>query len=1699
MAADLRPLQTFEEQVISVDLEPGRTEEVRGQKSEDVHESALLLSSGVASAQGLDYVPGRIILGLTSETNIQEATTLVESLGGSVIKDLSSINAVVVELPDPDADMAEAIGQWMNQPGVQYAQPDYIEYVNTVLPNDAFFSGQWALHNTGQTGGTPDADIDAPEAWDSFTGGSDVVLATIDTGVNYSHPDLNMWTNPGEIAGNGIDDDGNGYADDVHGIDAYNGDSDPMDDHPFRHGTVVSGVMAAVGNNSIRTSGVNWDAQVMALKFQNRFGVGLTSTAIECIEYMTMMKRDYGVNVVVANTSWGGNSSDPALLAALEAAINEGIMFVAAAGNYPRDIDATPFYPASHDLDGIIAVAATDHNDLLTYFSNWGADSVDLGAPGEGILSINLFPEDGTSMAAPHVAGAVAFLKAFSPGSSLAQIKAAILAGTDKIPALNGITVSGGRLNLLGALMSLRTEVTVSAVPPSAAEDGGLLGFVFSRSGDTGAPLTANFTVAGSATFSSDYTQTGAASFAASSGTIIIPAGSSTATVTVDPTADTTVEPDETVVLTVATGTGYIVGAANSATGMIQNDDLATISINDVSLAEGNTGTTAFSFTVSIDKPASHDITVKANTSGVTATSGGTDYTDLVNHTATIAAGTTSTTVTVDVTGELVVEPDETFEVNLSDAEFNGTTDSTRVVIGDAQGTGTIQNDDLATISINDVSLAEGNTGTTAFSFTVSIDKPASHDITVKANTSGVAAISGGTDYVDLVNHAATIVAGTTSTTVTVDVTGELVVESNETFAVNLSDAKFNGVTDPARVVIGDAQGVGTIQNDDTSALTLVSVLATRSEGTGATTTAFGFSVTLDNPVQGGLSLAYATNDNTATVADNDYVDNDGTLTFAGTAGESHSITVLVKHDAKVEADELFNVALGAISGLAAGVDVNDITTTDTPQVGRIINDDTATLTVADVAKPEESAYLRFSVTLSHDVQGGLTVQKQSSDGTATLADNDYQHMLGTLSFTGYAGETHGFKVRITPDSRVEADETLMISLKNVLTLDAGVDAININATDTAIGTILNDDTAVLSIIDMAQAEDNGPMTFTVMLSHAVQGGLAVDYQTTDGSATIGDNDYNSATGPLSFTGLAGEIHTFTVDIIADGQVEFDEVFTVSLSNVQALGAGVDPADIDATDTAQGMIIRDDGNDITDLVSIHEVQVMYDNATRQKTVDVIIMNRGGRTLYRPLKLVVEVDDIDRSVVSLGNGDGHTFDGKSYVDITGLTGDGCMDAGELVRVRLVFDNGAIHFFGYALSLRGMLADQAPPADMEAPQVTIDPLKTASTTPRLTGTVDDPTATIEFVVDGRQYLGINRGDGTWSSNSAIHPSLTPGIYDVDVSATDAAGNAGHDNTVNELSIEEPIPPRIQVDHPASLHVVKVEHNYETGQLIVDVLVMNRAGHTIPGPVPLILEEVALPIMTLANKDGHTQDGKAYVDITQESDNGELSPGDLVRVQLVFDNALGASFHCRLGLRTGLNADSEIVIDREILSGQTPARLTTAMPPEPTKASKVAGKINDPVVAPAVDLDSENQGEANPDVLANEPTQPPEPVSVDGLISGDIRHRHYRRQTGQVTVAAPKANHSAQAIRGPLHLTAEQASSPTAPSVYAHSHVSNGLDGLDLTSSLDDARFRPERSLLASFTFNNAARRFFRFKPGIRGVLDLEKDDNWHWYEV
>ncbi len=347
----------------------------------------------------------------------------------------------VARLPE-GMSIEDALREYLRDPDVEYAEPNYIRRP-FIVPDDPLFSQQWGLNK-----------IDAPEAWEIINDASSVVVAVIDTGVDYAHEDLsyNMWVNPKEVAGNDLDDDGNGYVDDIYGINAINGTGDPMDHHG--HGTHVSGIIGATGNNGIGVTGVNWKIKIMALKFMDGSG-GALSDEIECIDYIIDMKQR-GENIKGVNGSFGSSQFSQAEYHAIRLLQDYGIIFVAAAGNEGSNNDSNPVYPASYDLPNIIAVAATDQDDTLADFSNYGIRSVDLGAPGVNILSTiprNGYASfDGTSMATPHVTGAVGLLSVYLTSYNYIQIKETILSSVEPLPPLSSRLLSGGRLNLFYAL-----------------------------------------------------------------------------------------------------------------------------------------------------------------------------------------------------------------------------------------------------------------------------------------------------------------------------------------------------------------------------------------------------------------------------------------------------------------------------------------------------------------------------------------------------------------------------------------------------------------------------------------------------------------------------------------------------------------------------------------------------------------------------------------------------------------------------------------------------------------------------------------------------------------------------------------------------------------------------------------------------------------------------------------------------------------------------------------------------------------------------------------------------------------------------------------------------------------------------------------------------------------------------------------------
>ena len=400
------------------------------------------------------YVPDEVLIKLDSSAASLRSAVKLSDEGTRVVETFGDLGWKRVKLP-AGVSVAEAIERYQKLGGVIAVQPNYY-YRLQVTPNDPQFTAV-GMYGLGK--------ISAPLAWDTTTGSSTVVVANIDTGSKYTHEDLaaNMWTNPGEINGNMIDDDNNGFVDDYYGYDFFFNDPDPLDQHG--HGTHTSGTIGAVGNNMLGVVGVNWNVKIMTIKIYDNDGFGTTAAMlINAYNYIRLMKTR-GINIRVTNNSYSGCDEacgyDQATKDALDAMGNAGILNVFAAGNNNANNDNTPApaYPATYTSPSVLAVASSTSTDTRSGFSSWGPISVDLAAPGSSILSTvmnasNYGTMSGTSMATPHVTGAAALLSAHNPNLSVASLKATLMNTVDVLAAWNGVVKTGGRLNVANALQN---------------------------------------------------------------------------------------------------------------------------------------------------------------------------------------------------------------------------------------------------------------------------------------------------------------------------------------------------------------------------------------------------------------------------------------------------------------------------------------------------------------------------------------------------------------------------------------------------------------------------------------------------------------------------------------------------------------------------------------------------------------------------------------------------------------------------------------------------------------------------------------------------------------------------------------------------------------------------------------------------------------------------------------------------------------------------------------------------------------------------------------------------------------------------------------------------------------------------------------------------------------------------------------------
>lgn len=412
------------------------------------------------------YVPGEVLVKLKPGLK-GRFLTQKSLLGADVKKELNATAGEFLLIKSYQKSTLSLINELKSLPEVEYAEPNYLYSINrqAVAPIDPMYGKLWGLKNTGAnepdrngntstTPGVASADIDAERAWSITKGSKDIVIAVIDTGIDYNHPDLknNMWINEGEIPDNGIDDDGNGYIDDVYGWNAEKNNGNPMDGNS--HGTHCAGTIGAEHNNNMGVAGVMADVKLMAVKFLSDSGSGSLADAVEAIDYATKM------NVDIMSNSWGGGGYSQALFDAISAAKEKGIVFVAAAGNDSSNNDSRASYPASYQIDNVISVASHTAQDTLSSFSNFGRRTVHVAAPGSNILSTTPNGQykvlSGTSMATPHVSGVVGLLLSQTGRLPVLEVRERLMATTVPVASYRKKVASGGRVSAYNLLTDTR-------------------------------------------------------------------------------------------------------------------------------------------------------------------------------------------------------------------------------------------------------------------------------------------------------------------------------------------------------------------------------------------------------------------------------------------------------------------------------------------------------------------------------------------------------------------------------------------------------------------------------------------------------------------------------------------------------------------------------------------------------------------------------------------------------------------------------------------------------------------------------------------------------------------------------------------------------------------------------------------------------------------------------------------------------------------------------------------------------------------------------------------------------------------------------------------------------------------------------------------------------------------------------------------
>ena len=684
-------------------------------------------------------------------------------------------------------------------------------------------------------------------------------------------------------------------------------------------------------------------------------------------------------------------------------------------------------------------------------------------------------------------------------------------------------------------------------------------------------------------------------------------------------------------------GTVY---SASTYTATLNMLALPTVTLGISPTSRLESLTTVNVVTATLSNTYGADVTVDLGFTG-TATNN-TDYLRSGNSII-ITSGNTASTIDLTNISDELVEGDETVIVDIVSVS-NGTENGTQ------QATYTITNDDVLTVDFNSATYS-GYEG--------SSESPGS--ITVVLSVTGANTTGSGDETIDIaldfgdgtavqgdVNETSPIsvtipgadYTGTATIDVVLDLTGDAMLEADETFEINLMNPSSN-----TNVGTSLNSSIVTIINDDAAAVTIADISGDENGGE------ITITATLDNAVQGGFSVDMNSTDGTATTADGDYTAvTSKTLTFAGTAGETQTFTLTPTGDTKLESDETLTISQNNLS-TSLGVVITDEATVT------ITNDDTAAVTIADISGSEDSEEITITARLDHAVQGGFKVEVNSTDGTATTADEDYTAVTSkTLTFAGTAGETQTFTLIPTADTKLEADEILIISQSNL-----SATSLDVVITDQATVTITNDDAAAVTIADISGDENGGAITITAILDNPVQGGFTVDVSSTDGTATLLDDDYTAVSETLTFAGTAGETQTFTLTPTEDTKLEADETVTISQSNLSATSL-----DVVITDEATVTITNDDAAAVTvaDITLDEDSHEILITATLDHAV------QGGFTLALSTKdgTALEADGDYTALIN----EVFTFNGTAgetqVINLTG-TADNKVEADEYLTISL----------------------------------------------------------------------------------------------------------------------------------------------------------------------------------------------------------------------------------------------------------------------------------------------------------------------------------------------------------------------------------------------------------------------------------------------